>query len=332
MTVGDRALSSGSKKARLVRAFLRGEAVHCTWQLSPRCESFCHLCEHRTESEGEELDAPACAAVAAELGRGASLLVSFAGSEPFLRSDLAAIVAATAARHFPLLVTNGWLVTPERARAVWEAGLEAATVAMEDALADRHDAVTGVPGSHARAVRALECLARERTRRSQRVNVRTRLRSGDLEPLERVLDLASRQGATVTVEAAFPLPRMNGEAAGLASGLQELRRRHGHLRTSATALESMGRAVSGGVPGCLAGRAFFNVDHRGRVSKCVEFRGAADRVGALPADAASVVRPRLRAAHAANECRACWYASRAEIESLYTVRGLLEGLRTLVTA
>jgi hypothetical protein len=44
------------------------------------------------------------------------------------------------------------------------------------------------------------------------------------------------------------------------------------------------------------------------------------------------VRSRLRAAHAANECRACWYASRAEIESLYTVRGFLAGLRTLVTA
>jgi hypothetical protein len=44
------------------------------------------------------------------------------------------------------------------------------------------------------------------------------------------------------------------------------------------------------------------------------------------------VRPRLRAAHAANACRACWYASRAEVEALYTVRGFLSGLRTLVTA
>ena len=332
MNVGGRALSSGSKKARLVSTFLGGEPVHCTWQLSPRCESFCHVCEHRAESAGEELDARACAAVASELGRSASLLISFAGSEPFLRDDLAVIVEAAAARHFPLLVTNGWLVTPARARAVWEAGLEAATVSMEDALPDRHDAVTGVPGSHARAVRALESLAGERTRRTQRVNVRTRLRGLDLEPLERVLGLASRQGATVTVEAAFPLPQLDGKAGTVVSGLQELRRRHAHLRSAAGALESMGRAVSGGVPGCLAGRAFFNVDHRGRVSKCVEFRGAADRLGALPADGASVVQPRLKAAHAANDCRACWYASRAEIESLYTVRGLLGGLRTLVTA
>jgi hypothetical protein len=49
-------LKAASKKARLARAFLRGEPVHCTWQLSPRCEAFCHLCEHRAEGQGDELD------------------------------------------------------------------------------------------------------------------------------------------------------------------------------------------------------------------------------------------------------------------------------------
>jgi MoaA/NifB/PqqE/SkfB family radical SAM enzyme len=324
-------LSGAAKKARLVKAFLGGEPVHCTWQLSPRCESFCHFCEHRGESAGEELDTAGCAAVSAELGKRSSLVVSFTGSEPFLRDDLAAIVAATAARHFPLLVTNGWLVSPARARAVWQAGLEAATVSMEDALPEGHDALTGVPGSHARAVSALATLVRERTRRTQRVNVRTRLRGADLDPLERVLELASRSGATVTVEAAFPLPVLNGDASGLVSRLRELGRRHPSLRSAPPALAAMGQAMSGGVTGCLAGRAFFNVDHRGRVSKCVEFRGAGDRVGELPSDTAADLKPRLRAAHTANDCRACWYASRAEVESLYTLRGFLGGLRTLVT-
>ena len=332
MTAGGRALSGAAKRARLLRAFVAGEPIHCTWQLSPRCESFCHFCEHRAEHAAEQLDARGCAGVAEELGKRASLLVTFTGAEPFLREDLPDVVAATAARHFPLLVTNGWLVSPDRARAVWRAGLEAATVVLEDALPERHDAVTGQPGSHARAVAALERLGRERTQRSQRVNVRTRLRDADLGPLERVLGEAARHGATVTVEAAFPLPVLDGSAAGVVAGLREMRRRHPNLRSAAPALEGMGRAVSGGVPGCLAGRAFFNVDHRGRVSKCVEFRGAGDRVGVLPGDSGSTVRARLRAAHGANDCRACWYASRAEIESLYTVRGFVAGLRALVTS
>ena len=33
---------------------------------------------------------------------------------------------------------------------------------------------------------------------------------------------------------------------------------------------------------------------------------------------------------AGHDCRACFYASRAEVETLYTVRGFLGGLRTLV--
>jgi MoaA/NifB/PqqE/SkfB family radical SAM enzyme len=327
---GERAPAATGKKARLLRAFVKGEPVHCTWQLSPRCESFCHFCDHRAESAAEELDAAACREVAAELGRRGALLLSFTGSEPLLRGDLAQIVSASARWHFPLLVTNGWLVSPARARELWEAGLEAATVSMEDADADRHDAQVGLPGAHGRAVRALEALGKERTRRSQRVNVRVRLRDGQLDPLERVLGLAARHGATVTVEASYPLPVLGEAGAAVVASLREMKRRHPHLRTGGLALEALGRAVSGGVPGCLAGRAFFNVDHRGRVSKCLEFRGPADRVGELPGDASSRLWPRLRDAHERNDCQACWYASRAEVESLYTVRGFFAGLRTLV--
>ncbi len=325
-------LSAAARKARLVRAFLRGEPVHCTWQLTPRCESFCHFCEHRAEAAAEALDAAACARIAAELGRRSSLLVSFTGADPFLREDLPEVVRAVAARHFPLLVTNGWLVGRERARAVWTAGLEAASVALEDADPDGHDALTGQPGSFARAEAALLALAAERTRRSQRVNVRARLRGIDISPLEGLLRLAARHGATVSVEAAFPLPAAGKDAGDLARRLRELRRRHPNLRTSAHALEGLASALSGGVGGCLAGRAFFNVDHRGHVTKCLEFRAPADRLGTLPGDGEGTLAPRLRAAHAANDCRACWYASRAEVEALYTLRGFLSGVRTLVTA
>ena len=326
-------LRPAAKKARLARAFLRGEPVHCTWQLSPRCEALCHLCEHRAEGAADELDSAACAAVAAELGRHSSLLVSFTGSEPFLRSDLAAIIRATALRHFPLLVTNGCLVSPRRAREVWQAGLEVATVALEDGLPEPHDAVSGLLGSHARALEALAALARERTRETQRVGVRVRLRGPDLEPLERALAVAEAHGASVTVEAAVPLPQLGPDGAlALVRGLRQLKRRHRHLRSAERDLAAFGSALAGGVRGCVAGRAFFNVDHHGRVSKCLEHRGPAHRVGMLPAEPVAQLVPLLRERHAQNACRDCWYASRAEVEGLYTVRGFLSGLATLVRA
>ena len=271
--------------------------------------------------------------MAAELGRGASLLVSFTGSEPFLRSDLAGIVRTTATWHFPLLVTNGCLVTPARAREVWQAGLEVATMALEDGLEERHDAVTGLPGSHARALAALASLASERTRGTQRVNVRVRLRGADLGPLERVLAVAEAHDASVTVEAAVPLPVLDAPGAlALSAGLRQLKRRHPQLRSAERDLASFATALAGGVRGCVAGRAFFNVDERGRISKCLEHRGASHRVGSLPGRAVSELVPLLRERHALNECRDCWYASRSEVEGLYSLRGFLSGLATLVRA
>lgn len=322
--------AAAGRKARLVRAYLAGAPVHCTWQLSPRCESFCHLCDHRPEAAAQELDEAGCARVAEELGRESSLLVSFTGSEPFLRSDLPGVVRAVARRHFPLLVTNGWLVSETAARAVWAAGLEAASVALEDADAERHDARVGQPGAHARAVRALERLAAARTRPTQRVNIRSRLHDEEAGALPGLLALAARHGATVTVEAAFPLPQLDGGAPRLVARLRELRARHSNLRTSPAVLGRLGQAMQGGAPGCAAGRAFFNVDHRGRVTKCLEFRSPADRLGTLGEESLAAMRPRLREAARTNDCRACFYASRAEVESLYTLRGLVGGLRDLV--
>ena len=84
--------------------------------------------------------------------------------------------------------------------------------------------------------------------------------------------------------------------------------------------------------GCRAGQAFFNVDHHGRVSKCVEFRGPEDRVGGLEEEGMSTVWSRLKSVHAANDCRSCWYAYRGEVEGLYTLRGLLGALPGLLRA
>jgi MoaA/NifB/PqqE/SkfB family radical SAM enzyme len=233
--------------------------------------------------------------------------------------------------HFPLLVTTGWLVTASSARAVWEAGLEAATVTLLDADPGRHDAASGVPGSHARAVAAVETLSRERTRPGQRVNVRTRLADGDVTRLPALLDLAATREATVVVEAAYPVAEEGAGTKGLGARLREIRRRHPNLRADGAAVERLEQALrGGGVPGCQAGRAFFNVDHRGRVSKCLEFQGEDDRLGALAEEGIRPLLPRLRARHQANGCRACWYASRAEIEALYTVRGFFGGLAELV--
>jgi MoaA/NifB/PqqE/SkfB family radical SAM enzyme len=285
------------------------------------------FCEHRLEGLDEELPLAGCARVAEELSANGALVVSLTGGEPFLRPDLADIVRIVAARHYPLLTTHGWLVTREKARAVWEAGLEGATVRLQHARADRHDEGSGLPHSHARALEAVAAFAAERTA-SQRVNVKVRVWSaGDLDGIEELLGRAAALGASVTVEPGFPL---GGREPGLSSRLLALKRRHRNLRSSAAYLTRFDEAIVSGVGGCQAGRAFVNVDHRGRVSKCVEFQGESDRVGDLTRERWSDLAPRLRDVSAANTCRSCWYASRGEVEGLYSARGLVAALPALV--
>jgi MoaA/NifB/PqqE/SkfB family radical SAM enzyme len=322
------ALSAGAKRARLLATFLKGRPVWCTWQIAPRCASFCVFCEHRAEGGSGELDLAGCRAVARGLTSLGSLLVSLSGADPFLRPDLPDIVGALAEAHFPILTTHGWSVTREKAREVWQRGLVAASVTLHDAEAGAHDDAAGMPGSHARALAALRALAAERTRKTQQVNVKVSLAGMDGGTLPGLLRLAEEHGASVSVELPYPLSREG--APGFTARLRKLKAAHPNLRTSDFFLDRVEPALSGGVPGCRAGRSFFNVDHRGRVSKCLEFRGVEDLAGDLSAERGEVVLERLAMRTAENRCQACWMSARGEVEGLYTWRGFVGGLATLV--
>ncbi|HEY8149828.1 MAG TPA: radical SAM protein [Vicinamibacteria bacterium] len=316
------------KALRLAGAFLKRRPIWCSWQLTRRCASYCMFCEHRLEGADEELDLAGCTRVAEALSTGGALLVSLTGGEPFLRADLAEIVRIVAVYHYPLLTTHGWLVTREKARAVWAAGLEGATVRLHHARPDRHDEAAGLPRAHARALEAVAAFAAERPRGTQRVNVKVRVWSvDDLDGLDALLRTAAELGASVTVEPGFPL---GGKESGLSARLLALKGQHRNLRSSARYLARFDEALASGVGGCQAGRAFVNVDHRGRISKCVEFQGEGDRVGDLTRESWSQVAPRLRGVSDANACRSCWYSSRGEIEGLYSARGLMAALPALV--
>jgi MoaA/NifB/PqqE/SkfB family radical SAM enzyme len=314
----------------LLRAWWRGGPLWCSWQLTRRCSSLCLFCENRPLAAEEELDTAATLRVARELARLGPMFVSLSGGEPFLRSDLAEVVGGLAGLQMsPLLTTHGWIVEPARARDVWSGGLLAATVLLEHPTAGEHDARLGVKGSHARALESLKVLAGQRTDASgQHVNLKVRVREdADVERLGQLLDEAEGVGASVTVEPSYPVA--GGAAAGLAPGLLALKKRRPALRSSRAYLARFDEARGRGVGACRAGRGFLNVDHRGRVSQCIEFTDDAHCAGALSTGSAPDVYGRLRQITEGNACRQCWSAARGEVEVLYTLRGFSEALGTL---
>lgn len=321
-----------ARKLRLLGAFVKRRPVWCSWQVTRRCYSLCQFCEHRAEGGDPDPSLEACLAIVRALDAGGTLMVSLTGGDPLLRADLPEIVAALARQHYPLITTHGWLVTEARARGLWAAGLEGASVLLHHPEARQHDHQVGLPGSHQRALEAAVTLAETRTRAGQHVNLKVRIDAAALDALDALLRWAAPRSLSVSVEPGFPLPVEPTVDARFGAQLLGLKRRHSHLRNTGAFLARLPEALRRGVPGCQAGRAFLNIDHHGNASKCIEFTRPEDHAGDLGLEGWQAVWPRLRHQHEQNRCQACYYASRGEVEGLYSLRGLAAALPAWVRA
>jgi MoaA/NifB/PqqE/SkfB family radical SAM enzyme len=322
------------KKVRIFSRFAMGRPVWCTWQVTYRCNFRCAFCDYWKGGvdPSRELAPAEIERGARNLARISSLMISIGGGEPFLRDDLPEIIAAMARWHMPLVTTNGWRVTAENARAAFRAGLWGASVSLDYADPGRHDRARGVDGAHRRAVEAIGHLSRGRSGRFQRVNVMAVLMKDNIEEIEPLIRLAARHGAFFMVQPFCSLKGGGREFSldgDVSAHLLSLRRRYQNFISNPFFLERFDRAMDGGVPGCRAGRSFFNIDNYGRVAKCVEDLDTP--LGDILADPARVISSRLERAWRENRCRSCWYNCRGEIEALYTARGFLSAMPVVLS-
>ncbi|MEJ2746225.1 MAG: radical SAM protein, partial [bacterium] len=202
-----------------------------------------------------------------------SMMISIGGGEPFLRPDLPQIIEVLARHHMPLITTNGWCVTRAAARSAYQAGLWGASVSLDYANEEKHDRARGVKGAYGRALKALEYFSEERCGRFQRVNVMAVLMRDNVDEIEPLIQLAARYGAFFMVQPYCGLKggrREFGPDMDVAKRLLNLRGKYENFISNRYFLERFDLANDGGVPGCRAGKGFFNIDNFGRVAKCVE--------------------------------------------------------------
>jgi len=319
------------KRGQLLRSYLAGRPVWCAWQVTYRCNFRCHFCQYWRGAAGatEELTLGEFAQGARNLAQGGAIIISLGGGEPLLRPDIVDIVHELARYHFVLLTTNGWLVTPALARRLYGAGLWGASVSLDYADPVRHDRQRGRVGAFARALAALRTFLEARTEPCQRVNLLATLVADNLGEMEDLATLALKEGANFMVQPYSPLKTGREEflpRPAVSRRLLALHHRYPNFLSHRRFLARFDAAVNGGVPGCRAGRSFFNIDERGQVALCVERR--AQVLGDLVRDDLSTLGDRLRRAGRGNGCQACWYNCRGEVEALYEVRGFLDALST----
>lgn len=269
---------------------------------------------------------------AQKLGRMGSLFVSIAGGEPLLRDDIIDVARTISEFHLAFVTTNGWNVTPELASDLFKAGLWGVSVSLDYADADRHDRARGKPGAFDQAIRALEYLTKARRYDWQRVNVMGVLLHDNLDQIESLLRLAAEYDAYFMVQPYCDRKtgssRFIAERDHVVPRLLELKDRYPNFLSNRHFLSQFDAALNGGIPGCRAGHAFFNIDSCGDIAICVEERSRP--VANLYRDSVADIRRKLHERARTNACTDCWYNCRGEIEMLYSPVAIWRSLPTFL--
>jgi MoaA/NifB/PqqE/SkfB family radical SAM enzyme len=322
--------------ARFALGLLAQRPFQVLVQVTNRCNMRCSFCDFwpNAAPKQQELTLRDFERVADELSELGCFLVSIEGGEPLIRQDLEQIVRTFARRHLPALFTNGWYVEPERARALFDAGLVHASVSIDYATPELHDQKRGLRGATERAWRALEALRDAAPRGGKQVHVMTVLMHSNQHELEPLLQQSAQRG----VGHQFTLLATDGFRRGLgvdrlpgpevSEALTGLYQRYPHLRFFSDYFRNLGHFLRGErLPTCRAGTQSFNIDHVGNVSPCIE--RIDESVGNVKQSSVVELHARLAARQPeVSRCQRCYTACRGFNQAM-GAGGSLRGWREL---
>lgn len=191
------------------------ELNYLFWECTTRCQLRCRHCGSDCSMIRGEKDMPledflrALDTIPAG-HRPKDFTVAITGGEPLLRPDLAEAGAEIRRRGFNWgMVTNGWGYDEAMHEKLMAAGMGSVTVSL-DGLEASHEWMRGVPGSYARAVRAIGLVAAEPRLNADVVTCVNRRNLGELPALYDLLSgLGLRHWRLFTV---IPIGRAAGEA------------------------------------------------------------------------------------------------------------------------
>jgi GeoRSP system radical SAM/SPASM protein len=128
------------------------------WALNNSCNFSCRHCYSRADT-GDELDGATLKDCLTRAAKAGVMAVNFGGGEPLLRSDLLEIARHAADAGFRVSMnSNGYLIDAPMAQRLKQAGFAKIGISIDSHRAEVHDGFRGMPGSHARALAALNHL------------------------------------------------------------------------------------------------------------------------------------------------------------------------------
>lgn len=295
--------------ARLAGHLARGQRLRLlTVEVTKRCNARCEFCDYWREPPGPELDD-----YAPIVRRFDPLVVTFSGGEPLVRRDFPELVRRVRAAdpHVYLsMVTNGAVLTVDRARELKSAGIDQLSISL-DYPDERHDEARGIPGLAARIRGLLGPLSGVGF---DAVSLNTVLKNDNLERVPAVIDLARAHGVQVGFSAFCQLKAGRGDLLVSEENrallgdtvrlIKEAKRRHRITRSSDYYLDRVEEYFAGAsIPGCEAGIRWLQVTPAGDIKPCSELPAVGDWRDYDPRRARPV------------DCTSCWYSCRGEAQA-----------------
>lgn len=291
-------------EALLRRAWHQRIPLTVLWELTGRCNLRCKHCYVPHDAAWAELNTAEGVAVLDQLAEAGTLYLTFSGGEPLLRPDFFTLAEAAREREFALRIfTNGTMVDEQAADRIAALSPLSVEVSIYGYQPATHDAIAGLPGAHAGAVRALELLGQ----RGVRTVAKTTVMRPNLDEFDDLWAWATEH-ADRFVYNVMIMPGKEGRVEPLEMRLsrQELRRFHqerleGQQRPPA---ETPPQA-----PLCLAGFSIAAIGPTGTVYPCVAMPAAAGELRQESFGAIWQHSPGLASIRsftlADSECRSC---------------------------
>ena len=280
------------------------------FEVTMRCNAKCPFCDYwKTDKSEKDRELKTFADAAKYFN---PLMVTFTGGEPTLRRDLEDLVSTVNEAidtKFIAMITHGGMLTPERAKSLWDAGINQFNISL-DFLDERHDQARAIPGL---VNKIMGNIPRIRALGVDNIRFNTVIKDSNLDQLMPIIHRARELGCGVNFSTYTDFKNGNKDHMIRGEQLQELdeviaeilafkRKNRGIVANSDYYLEQIPRYWKGEMKEpCNAGIKTIHVNPFGHVRRCPDFQ--------------SDFHWTEFKKYEPIDCNACYYACRGEAQA-----------------
>ncbi len=293
------------------------------FEVTLRCNARCGFCDYWKTDPKERANELNSFVDAARFF--SPMMITYTGGEPTLRRDLEDIVAAVDSAvkvQYSTLITHGGMLTAERAKSLWDAGIHQFNISL-DYLDERHDVARGIPRLSAKIFGVIPEM---KSRGVDSIRFNTVIRDSNLDQLVPIVKRAKELGVGVNFSSYTDSKNGNrdgligdekiNELEAVIAELQAFKKANrGVITNSDYYLEQIPRYVRGEVTEpCRSGIRTIHVVPTGPVKRCPDF----------PPD----FHWKEFRKYEPIECNSCFYACRGEAQAPITINRIRDVMAT----